>query len=246
MAGAVARNASCFISLNEEAKSQLNSRNIEPERIAHIPNGIGPQDAVSEEERIEARKKLQLAPDEIAIVYVGSLSDKKDLSTLIRSVSETNIPKHIAVYLVGDGPLRERLQQEADSLNIKRSIHFAGRVTFDEVRHYLAAADLFVLPSETEGLSNALLEAMMAGLPCVVSDIPGNRTLVNVADKTGITFESGDSKSLACVIKRVMSDGALRIALGTNARKRVLAEFGIQSVAERYVRLYEQLLMRNH
>lgn len=246
MAGAVARNASCFISLNEEAKSQLNSRNIEPERIAQIPNGIGPQDAVSEEERIEARKKLQLAPDEIAIVYVGSLSDKKDLSTLIRSVSETNIPKHIAVYLVGDGPLRERLQQEADSLNIKRSIHFAGRVTFDEVRHYLAAADLFVLPSETEGLSNALLEAMMAGLPCVVSDIPGNRTLVNDADKTGITFESGDSKSLACVIKRVMSDGALRIALGTNARKRVLAEFGIQSVAERYVRLYEQLLMRNH
>ena len=245
MANTVARDASCFISLNDQADAQLRSRNIESGRIAHVPNGIGIKRGISEEERREARNQLQLGRDDIAIVYVGSLSAKKDLSTLIKALAATKSPTPLTAYLVGDGPLLGQLQSEAKHLNIQHSVHFTGRLPFHEVRGYLAAADLFVLPSETEGLSNALLEAMMASLPCVVSNIPGNRALVKDSENTGLTFRQGDAESLASVIDRTLADGELRLRVGKNARRKIMSEYGIQSVAERYVRIYVQLLARN-
>jgi glycosyltransferase involved in cell wall biosynthesis len=120
-------------------------------------------------------------------------------------------------------------------------VRFHGRV--DDPAVHTRAADLFVLPSLSEGISNALLEAMAQGLPCIATDIPGNRDLIRDGE-TGLLVPTGDPGALAQRIALLAGDEGLRASLGRAARRLVEVRFDIDSVAREYAALYRGLLAR--
>jgi glycosyltransferase involved in cell wall biosynthesis len=139
------------------------------------------------------------------------------------------------LLIVGDGPLRPELEREAAECGLDRSVRFLG--SHADVTTFYRIADVFVLPSVTEGLSNALLEAMAAGLPVVASDVAGNREVIEDG-VNGVLVDWADPGAAAGVVLRLLDDAELRRRVGEAAR-RCAGRFTIASVAERYCRLYQ-------
>ena len=142
--------------------------------------------------------------------------------------------------LVGDGPLRRELEARSASSPLAGQVTFAGETA--DVALYLRAADLFVLPSRAEGMSNAVLEAMACGIPVVATDVGGNREIVGADGVSGRLVPSGDPVALAEAIGTLVGKPALRQELGSAAHGIVRERFDIQRVATQYLSMYSSFL----
>ena len=140
---------------------------------------------------------------------------------------------------IGDGELKADLQAQVQSLNLSDHIHFLG--SRSDVAALLAASDFFVSSSISEGLSMALLEAMAASKPIVVTAVSGT-TSVMVPNETGLVVPPGDAPKLAKAILELVSDPARAQAMGIAARQRVAQEFSAQKQADDHLALYRRLL----
>ncbi len=129
----------------------------------------------------------------------------------------------------------------AERLGVAGSVHLLGERGADEVHRLLAAADLFVLPSRAEGISNALLEAMATGLPMVASDIPGNRDVVSDGGD-GLLVAAGGGEALSAALGRLLDEPAQRAALGAAARRTVEGRFSLARTADRYLEVLGELV----
>jgi glycosyltransferase involved in cell wall biosynthesis len=146
------------------------------------------------------------------------------------------------LLLVGDGAEREALRERADVLGLgEGSVRFVGEV--DDVRPYLWATDVFVLPSREEGLSLALLEAMAAGACVIVTDLPGHRDVVTDGE-TGYRVPVGDAGALREALDRSFASSELRSALGDGARRWVLEHASLARTSEAHTELYSGLRRR--
>ena len=120
---------------------------------------------------------------------------------------------------------------------------YGDRVTFTGLRHdipaVLSETDIFVLPSYSEGLSNALMEAMASGCACIASDVGGNRFLIQNG-VSGLLFPAGDREALAAHIRRLLEDPSKRESLGKAARKRIDEEFSWNVVSRQYQSLFKE------
>jgi glycosyltransferase involved in cell wall biosynthesis len=167
------------------------------------------------------RAKLGL-PNAPVILSVARLSAQKRLANLIEAIREVQTGTSPPVLvLVGDGPDRPELERLARECIPGRAI-FTGYQA-DPIS-WLAAADVFALPSACEGLPGALIEAMAAGLPCVATDIPGNRDLIR-HEITGLLVPVDSTDGLASAITRVLSDRDLAERLARSGQDLVFAEF---------------------
>lgn len=181
-----------------------------------MPNGVDP-------ERFQpARARV---PDRLEriVLYVGRLSGEKNLLRLVEAVARL-ATRPVRLVLIGDGPDAGAIRDRAAALGAR--VELAGVVANGRMPERFADADCFVLPSLTEGHPKALLEAMSAALPCVVSDRGGNRLLVDHGE-TGLRVDPEDVGALAGAIDRVLADGALAARLGKAARERVLARYDL-------------------
>lgn len=238
----VADQASSFVALNDQIAAELQSWGVSEDRIVRIPNGVDVPPEPSPGAKQTYRKRLDLPVDKPLAVCVGRLHPKKNQPLLIEALQRLARKGHsLNVVFLGDGPLRPALQRRAEELGLRDRTIFRGRVT--NVLDYLYAADLFALPSLMEGLSNALLEAMSVGLPCVASDIPGNREAIQ-PDINGVLFESDNAEQLGRAIDKLLKNKAWAAALGHRARETVEAQYSIDSVADQYVDKYHELLAR--
>jgi L-malate glycosyltransferase len=140
--------------------------------------------------------------------------------------------------LVGDGPLRQQLENEASSLGLGASAVFLG--DRQDMPAVLASLDVAVLTSDSESLSNVILEAMAAGLPVVAYSVGGNSELVN--DQRGALVAAGNETDFATAIQSLLSDAHLREHQGNNARRFVEENFSLDRVRRRYEDLYRTLL----
>ena len=150
------------------------------------------------------------------IVTVGRLTKQKNQSLLIRAFA--NIQKDFPdyeLYIYGDGEQKENLIALSESLNIGNKVHFEGNIL--NVHEKIADAELFVLSSDYEGLSNALLEALMMGIPCISTDCAGADEFIN-NDENGLLVQVGNECDLYNTMKKVLSDDLLRIKLAKNAK----------------------------
>ncbi len=145
----------------------------------------------------------------------------------------------VFLLLVGDGPDRGRIEEEMRRQDVADRCHVAGIQA--DVLPWLHAMDIFCLSSETEGLSISLLEAGACGLPIVVTDVGGNREIV-LDGESGWLVKKGDERALACALERLRNDAALRCQMGAAARRRVVQQFSMDAMGEKYMELYSSVL----
>jgi glycosyltransferase involved in cell wall biosynthesis len=151
----------------------------------------------------------------------------------------TRLPNAEFVF-AGDGPLRQELEREAASLGLGNSMIFLG--DRQDMPAVLASLDVAVLTSDSESLSNVILEAMAAGLPAVAYDVGGNSELLS--DQHGILIPAGNETNFAGAVERLLSDAALRERMGHNARQFAQEKFSLDRVRQRYIDLYVELLQK--
>jgi len=225
------RSFSRFVVTSEASMRELLDAGVSPSQLARIPNGVcvesGPQTAAASGERTR-------------VVCVGSLRPVKGHQVILEAWARIPAARRQSCILIfaGDGPLREDLARLTESLGLSGSVEFRGNVS--DVPEFLSSADLFVLPSHAEGMSNALLEAMAAGLPCVATDVGANRELLGAQGERCLV-PPGDAEALAVAIESLLESRASRVLLGSINRATVLGGYSIEHVASRYVRLFSEL-----
>jgi len=192
------------------------------------------------EARARARERLGIPPDAAVLGCVGRLVELKNHRLLLACLPRlATAHPGLRLLLVGDGPMEAALRDEARALDIADRVVFAGAC--DDVPALLPALDVFVLPSLTEGLSIALLEACAAGLAVVASEVGGNPEIVRDG-VSGRLFASGDGATLCALLDGLLGDAAQRARLGAAARDWVLGHASVEAMAEGYAGLYREAL----
>lgn len=172
------------------------------------------------------------------VLGVGRLIYYKGFEHLIRAMKE--VDAHLVV--VGSGPLRGALEEEALRAGVADRVTLTGRV--EEVAPFYHAADVFALPSvaRSEAFGIVQLEAMACGLPVVNTRLDSGVTYVSVDGVTGLTVPPADPGALAAALNTLLEDGALRARLGRAARLRVEREFDLATMGRRTLELYAEVV----
>ena len=226
-------------------KAQVEAANfgIPRERIELIPNGIDADffKPCDTQHKMELKKQLGLGRS-LTVLYSGRLSSAKNPEGLLDAWStiHCDVP-NAELVLIGDGPLRKILEDQVRDLKLSDSVRFAGLQT--EVLPWYQAADIFVLSSHQEGLSNSLLEAMSCGLPVVSTRVSGSTDIFAESD-VGELVDVGNTSGLAMALRHLLTDPTRRRACSHHAREYAAITFSIETVAEKTLALYTRLAMR--
>jgi glycosyltransferase involved in cell wall biosynthesis len=240
------RQADAVVAPSDAIERELREADYSASRIVRIDNGVAIPPPCSPGQKEAARSALAEAnwdlkcePGAPVVVYTGRLHPDKGLPDLVRAWPPVakRWPR-ARLWLIGEGPQRDELFDLIGDLGFRYLICLPG--SFDEIDDVLAAADLFVLPSYSEGMSLSLLEAMAAGLPVVASDIPGNRAVLT-HEREGLLVPPGDSGRLAAAITQVLSLPARGVELGAAARQRVNEHFSLENTARQHLELFRSL-----
>lgn len=228
----------CVICNAEAIRRDLIERVGLPEhKVLTIRNAVVVPPVPSPVQRRTARRIIGAAEDEFVVGTVARLAAIKNLAMLARAASLCGTDAKLRFCIVGGGP---------DELQVRSVIHDLGLADrfvllgeLKEAWNLLPGFDLFVLTSRIEGLPNALMEAMAAGLPCVCTDVGGCRELV-VQGVTGYLVDTGDAGAMASRIVELAQNAALRSAMGGAGRERIADGYSV----ERLVTQVEQVLQR--
>jgi sugar transferase (PEP-CTERM/EpsH1 system associated) len=227
----------CAIAVSEVVRQELiNNVGIPEKKVVLIHNGINLK-TVTQDSAVK-RAELNISPEDILLITVGRLAEIKNYSLLLNALalSIKHEPK-LKLIMVGDGPDRGRLEENTRILGLSGRVIFLGNR--DDVRDWLAASHIFVLPSFYEGISIALLEAMAAELPVIATRVGGNPEVVK-NDVNGLLIESGNVKELSGALLRLARDSELRERMGLAARTCVEAEFDLKKSIRQYENLYRK------
>jgi L-malate glycosyltransferase len=213
---------------------------VDPRKIVVVPNGVQPTRITSQpDDRRRVRDSLGVTPSERLILYVGSFAREKNLGALLAVVDgcrQQGVP--VKALLVGDGPVRPQLVAEAARQGLQSAIQFLPAQ--ERVGAYFAAADLCVLPSLSEGMPAAVIEAGMAGLPAVAYAVGGVPEVIEDG-VTGVLLPPDDQAGLTDAVAALLRDDSRRAALGRTAKSRY-RKFEIATVAKAYMDAYDGLL----
>jgi glycosyltransferase involved in cell wall biosynthesis len=229
-ARSIARNTTAWVANSQEIEEDLERWGVAGERVHAIPNGVEiPQDA-------EQRSRNGV----VHFVSMGRLEAEKAVEQTICAFAglPADAPAHLTI--LGDGLCRSELEALSRRLGQERRIAFTGAV--GDVTPYLKEADVYVSTSVSEGMSNALLEAMSSGVMPVVSRVSGADDLVEEG-VSGFLFTPGDEVALARRLEKSLAMTAeCRRAMGEEARKAVRDRFCIDRVAEHHLSLCRSLI----
>lgn len=234
-----------FVALTQEMRSELQQIGISEDRIAIIHNSTDIPHEVSyfKEGKNEIRKNLDLPAGKIG-VFTGRLSEEKCLDSLINAWKQ--VTEHFPdaqLLLLGEGGefrnVEDALRKQVKGLDLERNVVFKGFVP--NPKDYLIAADAFILPSRSEGMSNSLVEAFACGSTIIASDIGANREIC-IHDVNSLLFPVGDSKRLAEHLIRVFSDRETAERLGENARSFAEKELTVDRMTEKYLAEYCRII----
>ncbi|MBN1586234.1 MAG: glycosyltransferase family 4 protein [Candidatus Omnitrophica bacterium] len=233
------------VGVNPSVFEEFEDWGVRKERFQYIPNGveIPEHSAYDRDAKAAARSCLNLEGD-LFVIYTGRLSSEKGLEHLIQAWAQV-VPEfsEARLFLLGSGggdrDVEKDLKASVADLGLGSSVRFLGHVK--NVEDYLVASDVFVLGSVSEGMSNALLEAMAAGLAIVASEIPAHREIIEDGVNACV-FPYGNVEILTRKLKGLLADAQLRRTLGMAAREAAQTRFSMTAVTSRYESLYREIL----
>ena len=196
-----------------------------------VPNGIPMRTGA----RGKLRSELGLAPGELLIVSVGNLYPVKGHAVLIDALAKLRDRRGWRLAIAGRGEEESRLRAQAATAGVGDRVHLLG--FRDDIADILAAGDLFTMPSLSEGLPLALVEAMSFGLPVVVTRVGGVPEVVTDGVE-GFLVPPSDPGALASALGALLDDAPRRQQMGDAARTRALRDYALSTMADRYERLY--------
>jgi glycosyltransferase involved in cell wall biosynthesis len=230
-----------YIAVSESIKLELiEDIGLSADRITTIRNGVAPDAFLIEQDRAACRATFGIPPGAPTLGLAARFAAQKGIRHLIAALPDVRraVPGALLV-LGGSGPLESELREQAAALEVSSAIRWVGHV--DDVPAFLANLDVYTLPSGTEGLSLALVEAALAGVPTVATNVGGVPEII-VADKTGLLVPFADPPALARAIVRLLEDRALASDLAAAARERSLVEFDPERMIDRTIAVYESVL----
>jgi glycosyltransferase involved in cell wall biosynthesis len=230
------------------AADRLAADGLSREKLVVIGNAL-PAQAFAPVPAALPRKPVSGAPGCLRVGMVARMNARyKNHSGFLRIAKR--ISQHmpnVEFLLAGDGPLRSELEREAQELGIGERVVFLGDRR--DIPAVMASLDVAVLTSDSESLSNVILEAMAAGLPAVAYNVGGNAELVGHElsheigeQQRGKLLSAGDEEGFAAAVERLLSAPSMRAQLGQNARKFAADNFSLDNVRARYERCYQSLL----
>jgi glycosyltransferase involved in cell wall biosynthesis len=240
------KQATAFVATSKLIAGELAAAGYDPTRTSVILRGVPIPPPHGATTRDAARESLATGNHDLAattqqpvVVACGRFVPTSGFVELIKAWKSVAAKFPLAkLWVVGDGPLRERLYQLVGDLDLKQRVHLPG--TFGEHDELLAAADLFVQPATGEVPTLVLSEALATGLPAIASDIAGHREWITDGE-TGVLVPPGDPKSLAAAMLGLLEQPARAVALGAEARERMRAEHSLTRCAVAYLELFERL-----
>lgn len=219
------------------AASRFLRATTDKERV--IPFGIDPRPWASTAEVQRDARRLRAAYAGPITLFVGRLVSYKGVEVLLEAFR--NVPG--TLLLLGDGPLRPRLEAMAAEQGLAGRVRFLGALTHPQLVAHLHASDVFALPSVTpnEAFGLVQLEAHACGVPVVSTDLPTGVPFANKHLETGLVVRPGDPVELAGALRLLLEDDALRLRMGTRARQRQRAEFSLDVMTQRVLQYYDDL-----
>lgn len=214
------------------------SYGVPAQKISCLPNGVDIDRFCPGNKKLDFREEFGIPSSAFLVGSVGRLDELKNYGVLIEALGilKDLIPEmHVAV--LGDGPLRAQLAEQAASLGVADRTHLLGFRKQSE--KFLAGLDIFVLPSKSEGMSNVVLEAMATGLAVICADLPSHHEIFQPGVE-GEMLEPCMGIALANAIENLYRNPERRTAMALTARAKIVSKFSIERMVGDYARLYRQ------
>ena len=228
-----------LVTTGEALRSTLIRDNgIDPERIDSIPTGID-EARFAPGDKLAARVALGLPADASLIGIVATLRSWKGHRYLLDALAQ-HVNRGARLIIVGDGPQRAALEMQVDALSLRDRVVFAGQQ--DDVAPWLRALDVFALPSyANEGVPQALLQAMFAGVACITTDAGAIPEIARHGD-TALVVAKQDVAALAGGLDALLADAEMRARLAANARAFVVPRYGLPVMLDRMETAFRRAL----
>ena len=244
----VCRLADCVLVNAEAVKSWLVNDGFSPSRITVIPNGVDMSRFISRTDPAALRRSLGIAGDARLVVVVSRLHRLKGIEDFLEAAAVVGAAHPDVRFLVIGEPSPVGNREYLDELSGRaKRLAIADRVIFtglrDDVPALLSAADVSVMPSLNEALSNVLLESMAAGAPVVATDVGGTAEALQ-HERSGLLIPPANPALMAAAINRLLANPPLARELGARARQVIVDRFSLERMVARTAAVYEDLLAR--
>lgn len=234
------RAADSVVCVSSGLRDELVGNGLPSSRVTVVENGVPPAVPLDERTRARIDGELELGPGPV-IAIVGRLAPQKAHDRFLDAAVLVREERPDAQFLiVGDGPLRTELEQQASRLGLQEAVRFTG--VRDDAPLLIARSDMLAFSSHWEGLSIAALEALAAGVPIVTTEVAGTRELLETG--AGVAVEHNRS-ALARAMLDLILDPDRRVALGQRGRALYQERFSSDAMTRRYFCIYDHLLERD-
>lgn len=228
------RNASKIITVCQEmANNPIVSRNAK-KKISIVHNAI-PLVEFDNINRAEVRQSLDVSDNEIVITYTGRIVSDKGIQYLLDAFKKCNSTV-LRLFLVGDGPEKDKFIEYVKKNEIC-NVSFLGQR--NDVMNILCASDIFVFPSLHENLPNSIVEACLAGLPVIATNVGGIPEIIS--EGCGLLIASKNAEEITTSIELLAGDSVLRATLGKNAKQRILSLCSQEVIYSKYDEIFENI-----
>jgi glycosyltransferase involved in cell wall biosynthesis len=232
------------LAVSDEVRSYaINHDHLPPGKVETLYNGVALEELDWKTKEFDARERLALPPNVPLVSLLANIRPVKGMDVLLRSAALVCHHFPTAVFVVAGSVLApeafSELQELVTSLGLQNNVNFVGHMP--NPYPLVAASNVFCLPSRSEGFSNALIEAMACGLPCVATDVGGNAEALQDGQQ-GYIIASEDYQALAERTLRLLRDPRLAKEMGLAGRKRVIERFTVNAMMTRLMQIYDDLL----
>ena len=227
------KEADALIRVNKKDVSLLKEFN---DSVYHIPNGFNPNKMVTMEKKA-AREMLNIPPDHKVVFTLGDLSERKGFGHLISAMEKVTRERNkVLCFIGGHGPLKTDLKKQIKNAGLSSCVNLLGFIPDEKIAYWMNAADIFVLPSLSEGNPTVMFECLGIGLPFVGTTVGGVPEVIN-SENYGLLVKPADSKDLSDKILTALDKEWNRTEI-----KGYATQFSWENIVKRTVNIYENFV----